>query len=361
MSVQTERRAPLGPDVTREFKIFGPYKKVWTIEEAVDKFLDLETPIYRNIAVRFPGNAQRQIQQDLQEGYAPCMVINHQSHYDGRAVQKTLESLLPVVNEALPEGERSRGCIAPIATSIGTGDQDALVQSFFSRLGQRMEAGGFYTVDFTREKDEKDYKLERSREMMEEFNAQMNGFLDAGLMLAVFPEATLKGGRLDPRGRPFGMQPFEEKTMQRMRRFIEGRGKPVSFIPIGVSGTYKVLSPDAGYRPPGSSIARAKLSLMTRGLVDFTGIAKATIGDPIRWDTMRQHMTQQGLKVTDTTVNAALGKYVSELVPLHERGVYAGPLPAVIQTLDATYKERRAEREIAAQHKANDPLRNETP
>lgn len=276
----------------------------------VKKMVALEERIYRAIDVSFEPQAMEEIMEDAQEGYFLAAYANHTSLYDGRPLGKAVKRTLQVANSVLPEGKQYQGFVVPVATSIKTGDQHPIIKKFSeSTIEGKIGEDGLLTVSYTRRKDQEKYRLPAN---LLEFIRKMKGFIQDRYGLVVFPEATVQGGRRNPRGGINGMQPFEEKTIETMAKLILNEGYTPSFIPIGIWGSHKVLSPDT-LRPTIPTIIQATLPSPQKGIV------KVRIGSPIRWD---DFMKINGTPANGESINDFFARELAPLVPKSARGVY---------------------------------------
>ena len=103
------------------------------------------------------------------------------------------------------------------------------------------------------------------------------------------------------------MQPFEEITLNTLIRVAQGEGYSAVLVPVGIYGSYRVLSPDT-YKPPTTTIARAMIPGMPRGLI------KVTIGSP--------YVIDQSEPIKGLNFNEQLARRLAKLLPSGARGMY---------------------------------------
>jgi hypothetical protein len=314
-----EQRAEKGLTQRKVTIQVGPVNIPFNEDSYVRWTDSLEDRIYKATSVSFLPGVRQQIAKTVKPGNIIIAYANHESHYDGRPLGKVTHQIMDLVNEVLPEEAKYKGFVLPKATSIDTGDQDSMLQKYSEEhIKEKMARDMLYTVDYTREKDQQQYGLSPN---MLTFTRKMKGYIKSGHGIAVFPESTVQGGRnmnrgkLDPRIKIYGMQPFEEKTMEVMTRLAMNEGLVPTFVPIGIYGTFRAYSPDT-LKTPTTTITRAILPFLPRGL------AKVTVGSPIRWAEMVEILNANQMPVNPTSINDFLGRHLAPLVPKPARGIY---------------------------------------
>ncbi len=313
MGVEAREGSLVGP-LNKVSVPFGPLRFNVGEDAFVSRMLELEDRIYQAIQVAFAHGARDEIVKTAQEGYFPIVYANHTSHYDGRPLAKTTKQIIDLINQVLPEERRFKGFVLPVATSIDSGDQSSALQKYFhDNVGVKLAQDMLFTTDYTREKDQKTYGLPSN---MLSFARTMKQYIRSRHGIAVFPEATVEGGR-SKKGwiGVNGMQEFEEKTIKTMAKLIIGEGLTPVFIPIGIYGSNRIFSPNT-LQPPNSTIIRALLPGLPRGLV------KTQVGIPIGWDDMITWLKVNNQEIDEHSINNALASKLATLLPGSAKGVF---------------------------------------
>ncbi|MDO8583086.1 MAG: hypothetical protein Q7R51_00975 [bacterium] len=242
---------------------------------------------------------------DKTKGFLPIIVSSHTSHLDGLPLSVVAKILTDMTN--LISGEhRLKGFTVPIAASMETGNQGSIVKKATEHIKKIMaQQYNLQTMPYVRAKDEKQYDIPRDRH---KFLRDLTEQVRNGYGLALFPEATMQGGRTKRRifGRTerFGMQEF--KYMEAIAAIAKRTGKEPLYIPIGIDGGFRLESPDNN-RP---TLAYLREIFLTQPAQ--TKLVNARVGLPI---------TQKEIGSAD--INDFLGKTVAGLLPEKARGVYA--------------------------------------
>jgi hypothetical protein len=296
---------------------------------------ELERRVYDSIHVDFVNGAGREIIQRVKRGKLLIAYADHESHYDGRALAKATHILMDSANSVLEPEDRYQGFVLPKATTIDTGHQDSTLQKYSEESMKRNMAQDDYVVteDYTREKDQKLHHLPSNKIA---FLRNMKKHIRSGFGIAVLPEATVQGGRNVNRGKikPWisinGMQPLEEPTMDLMVRLVRNEGYEPILVPIGIYNTFRIFSPDT-LRPPTSTILRAALPFLPKDLV------KIKVGLPMSINEIESSLESQGIPLNANSLNAFLGREVSNLIPGRARGLYRQNMETIIRVQQQAY------------------------
>lgn len=166
---------------------------------------------------------------------------NHQGHTDAFTAALAINTLRAISN---PEDPLSQKFAIIIASTIESGKQGRMIQRGFEVTRDNLFApNNIGTIPYTRKKDMEKYEIPSN---IREYTAALNAAIAEGTDLFVFPEASVQGGRTNPKtGKIYGIQPFLEETVvtsliNRARR--HGRG--ITLVPIGSHGPFHLLNPD---------------------------------------------------------------------------------------------------------------------
>lgn len=279
-------------------------------EMAMESILPRVDKITNATKISFPPQFQEHFLEAISEGYVPVLYSNHQSWYDGLPLARLTSRLLEISNAS---NRKINGFMLLVAASLPNGEQDPTLKRAYDFLTGKMEEGGITPLPYVRPKDEKKYGMTNNK--MAFMIKAMNGFKN-GMGMAMFAEGSVEGGRKNGTGGINGMRYFEEGTLEVINTLLKRLGKKALFVPIGLSGSYKVLSPDT--KRPTMAAIMAIYGLGNLKLVNMR------VGNPIGSDDLSYCEGSSG------QMNLVLAKEVAELLPEEERGVFRKrrlPLP----------------------------------
>jgi len=179
----------------------------------------------------------------INHGAVPIIISNHQSLIDGVAITKVIEKVISQVNS-----EKLNGFYLPYAVSINTGDQDPFVTQCFTSLAEKCREKQVFLIPVVRKKDKEKYGIDEHNPLY--INSQKSlkkiiSLTEDKYGLAIFPEGTTQGGRLNKLGRFFGLSSADPENAvdYLIPKFIK---KDIDFcvLPIGINGSCNLFSPD---------------------------------------------------------------------------------------------------------------------
>ena len=243
--------------------------------------------------------------RELSFNFRPVIVASHTSHMDGAPLASVVKTITDFNNLYSPKNPL-KGFFVPIASSMETGHQGNTVKEGLEKMKQIIES--YYhlgIVSYTRDKDQRNYGL--SKNTMR-YILELTKRIKAGQGLAVFPEATMQGGRVQEKtlfgkDKRFGMQEF--KNLQDIAEVIQRLGFQPLIIPVGINGGYQLENPDNN-RFTKEFLAEIFLTRPTT-----TNLINAKVGNPVTLNEIAQE-----------DINHFLGKMVARLLPQEARGVY---------------------------------------
>ncbi len=243
----------------------------------------------------------------INDNYVPVIYANHQSHADG----VVLTLLIERIRKNLPSG-RLNGFLCPVAASMASGDQNDRVQGGTFLFEPFFNMIGFIYVPIIREDDRRKYGMAGSNQ--EAIEKLIYAPRDK-YGLAVFPEGTVQGGRLQDDGKIYGMQKVEGGgILLRCVRFWQDQGKKIALLPVGIVNSYKTFDPD-NYDVPESLLSMLSGESKAEQMVD------AVVGDPL---TVEQINKDLGTEIDPKSQEHAdfLMKKIAALLPEEARGYY---------------------------------------
>jgi len=242
-----------------------------------------------------PGHVLNAVNSAIKEGKMPFLVANHQSLADGVALS-TLTSQLGI------------GFNVPVAASIDEGQQGILIQAVNEYVNPVLARRNLFTFPIVTDGD-----VEK-RGMAKRANGQglsqlLNTALE-GRGFAMFPEATVSGGRTNEHGGIYGlMVPPSPRTFTRWVEKFARHGKYPFVVPVGIDGSYKVFNPDTNTFP-------GKILPMLIGNKPIVKMGTVAVGGIIPFDDIG----------TGKETDDFFMEKISKLLPPSARGAY--PLPS---------------------------------
>jgi 1-acyl-sn-glycerol-3-phosphate acyltransferase len=131
--------------------------------------------------------------------------------------------------------------------------------------------------------------------------------------MAVLPEGSVEGGRIDDNGNRKGMQKFRAQTCASAILLSKKIRRPgVAFVPVGIEGGWKINNPHGKF----PTLEGWKAALLAKG-----DVCKITVGKPIRSDDadIVALIKERNWEELDNKIGSAVGRLIS----LNMRGVYA--------------------------------------
>lgn len=240
--------------------------------------------------LRDPNNVLGTLREVIQHGKMPMLVANHQSLSDGIP--------LSIVTSQLPTGFN-----LPIAASIDEGQQGSLVQSVNSRFAPILAQRNLFMVPVVTEGDVEKREMSKRPTGL----AKLLKTATTGRGFAMFPEATVEGGRTNSDGKINGLvKPTHPSVFTDwVERFANHGADPV-VSPVGIDGSYKV------FNPVDNSFSDEVLRMLI-GRQQPIKIASITLGPLIPYSEI-----EVGVHTDDFFMNR-----IASLLPPSARGAYS--------------------------------------
>lgn len=234
------------------------------------------------------------------------LIGNHQSHADPLFMARVIDKIIRNATDMVGH-KRIPGFVLPYATTVDTGHQGKTIQILSKEFKGLVHEHKLHPMSYTRKKDTANYGLPANHF---EFGRKFLPPIKAGYGVALFPEATIQGGRIT-NGKINGMQPFKQETLDPFLKFAQRTGRQLVIVPVGLHGGFRFENVNGKNRPTTQA---------TVGILTGFGLPKASIrvGEPITYEQIQQEMQQDNISFADT-----LGRKVARLVPPEARGVYA--------------------------------------
>lgn len=254
-----------------------------------------------------PSGLVEKYSQLVRDGSKPILCGDHESHSDGFALALAIENLQEI--------QPIKGFVLPVASSFVNGSQNKWLARAYSLTRGSLARRGLHTVPYTRDVDVKNYEaIKDSRELREWVR-----LVGEGYSFAILPEASVQGGRhatdnsIDDIN---GIKEIEDDNILSFYDLLTRHGRSAFFLPIGIHGTYRIMSPN-NYRPH-SSVYPTLLGLSSRK------IAEVSVGMPITVDNLGTDWRNN-----KRVFNRFIMGRVAQLIPEHARGIYRN-IPAEI-------------------------------
>jgi len=243
----------------------------------------------------------------INKGHAPVIYSNHQSHTDGVIIAILIESIRKKVDP-----NKLKGFLCPVAASMASGDQHDRVQGGTFLFEPIFNKLGFMYVPIIREDDRKKYGMEGSNRdaIIKLLHAPSDNY---GLI--VFPEGTVKGGRIANDNKIYGMQEVAGGgILLRCISFWQAQKKKSAMLPVGILNSYKTFDPD-DYDVPKSLLD------MIAGVGDVERVVDIEVGKPF---TDEEYVKELGSPLDPKSQNHIdlLMKKIAILLPDEAKGYY---------------------------------------
>jgi hypothetical protein len=243
----------------------------------------------------------------INSGLIPVIYANHQSFADEIVLSLVTREILKQT-----QLDKLRGFLLPVAASIGSGDQGQDILDLAEIFEHTYRERGFREVPIVRKEDVKKYSMKRAPNIQASSN--LTNAPNEGYGLAIFPEATMHGGRKDQDGRIFGLQKVVVINsflglVKEWRNEDRGTQRRESVIlPVGIDGSHRILDPQTGD-------IQQDASRMISGCDFPEPPVTISVGEPLtteNWETMGD-------------IHFFMGK-VAALLPPEARGYYASAI-----------------------------------
>lgn len=301
---------------------------LYTVERPIAKaveclFKKCSTPIESLFDINMNPLYLDEIVQQALDGASIIFVGNHQSSADiipmGIIVAKAINAI-----RQNPGQSNYPDVIVPIAASVLVGKQSVGITAAYGGMSAWLKDHAMRLIPVVTERDANIRGMEMGstignvREVME--------LIKTGTAVALFPEASVQGGRR--KSKPYqhernGIQPILKQTLL-SNSVLEMRsiGKKLLLVGIGFSGTYNIFDPDT-LHPTQTAILAFVHNF--RHPNSPTHVAKITVGKPIMADNLPLPELDVGYGKKNRTygdVHELVFRYISELIPFGERGVF---------------------------------------
>ncbi|MCL5970326.1 MAG: hypothetical protein M1450_02410 [Patescibacteria group bacterium] len=270
--------------------------------------------IMEPIQPEFPPFFRQALQKEAKDPNALFVLVSsHQNWADGLAMAKVTKPITSVINDVRDLEHKTPGFAVLIAKSMATGHQGAFIKEGLKRMQPILSRYNLETLLYTREKDTREYGLKPDRSELR----NLVDMIDQGYHIAVFPEASVEGGRKKKRANTVnGMQRFYGVDFEQLQRLAEKHDKRIVVILMGINGAFKIFSSHAKL-PTMESVGAIVFNRQVKDIVEV----KTELPFPL--EQAITEIRNQGQEVTSKTIGDNLGKRTSKLVPENIRGVYA--------------------------------------
>ena len=256
----------------------------------------------------------------IRDGYVPVLYANHQSHADKLVLSGITQSLAQ-----RDAHDRFAGFLVPVAATIESGEQGSYIQQLMSLFAPLYFDRGYGPdVSFITDSDR------QTRGVTGSNTASVKRLMDAPrdkYGLVMFPEATLKGGRTGDGGTVNGMQdvtPITGGGLIGYPRFWVNRGLGEAvFLPIGISGSYRMYPPDSDRNEISPRVIMGIL-----GDRPVEPMVTISAGNPFSYSDLRDEVREEPNNKQKKHIDLMMSK-VAELLPATERGNYRNYEPKI--------------------------------
>lgn len=278
------------------------------------RFLDSIHPVYA-------PDFEKIYREIIADGNKTPILLSgpHGAHTDGLGLAVVVHTLTLAANEAAGH-EILKGFILPIAESMRTGNQGAILKEATNDAERFLAEKRLSIPSYTRGKDRKEHGLVSNNIG---FMRALVADIQAGNGIAVFPEASVKSGRIKTKPfwdlllfKRYGMQEFTGVNFDAIKRCVRMAGKEPLYIPISVYGGFNVISPVTRF----PTIPFLVESLVTHPTE--TNLILVNVGLPLTDEEVAQELGENGKAKDPHAINHFLGRKVAALTPPHARGVY---------------------------------------
>lgn len=277
-----------------------------------------------NNPINRPPYYKSLIQSIMKDGeHWPLVLGTHKSHPAGFPAMEEAKNIRNIANEVLPPNQQIRKSLILVAYSIDKTQTEEVVEYF--KLVQptitKLDAEPFFVV-----RGAKDGKPKNLRELYE---ASMHLVENCQIPIAL-AEGSVDSGRQKPGGLPGeikGMIQLQAQSVSLLVHAIEAQGKKPLLFFIGNTGENHV------YDPIAERVTR-EANLRAFGL-RRDPIMSSVVDYPTAAEDIAKFLGVNG-KLPKGFLEQYCGERLAQLVPPHERGVYANPV-----LLDKVYVLRR--------------------
>jgi|GEM_PF-6278937 len=269
------------------------------------------------------------ISKQVARGALITMVFNHQSHADAIPISVLANTLTESINREINNDLHSRtdifpGFILPMAASVTSGDQSKVITDLFEKLEGWFSKHHIDFVPIVRRKDALQYGMNPYDGLHRLANIIKQCKANTGL--AIFPEGSVRGGRRIPNtNRRYGMIDVNEPTLlsQLTLRSIED-GKQMLILPVGFSGSYKILDPDKKI-PSQSMFTSMFYNWLFFRILPHRYLASVKVGEPFSSEELTVPKFFKSKIPIDIhiDINRQILRRVSRLIPINERGAFS--------------------------------------
>lgn len=241
--------------------------------------------------------------EHIADGAVPVIATNHISLFDGFVIAKlTQQAKL-----------RSQGAVMSfdlvIAQSLAAGKQGDETDAYFTAVKPFLREFGT-ELDLSIPTQNDIHYREVKREKRDYLGDYLEAAPQEGKGFAIFPEGTVKGGRINPKTQEVnGMRAVRsENDMTKFIDAVRAKGRDVVVLLGGIEGTDQMISPDHLF--PTDEIIRFIL-----GYTDYPATTS-----PMRVTVAAPYLRRAGGEATD---GKDIAQRIAQLLPPERRGVWA--------------------------------------
>lgn len=210
------------------------------LEISVDKTVDY---LFNSFYLNFDSKNLDLFANAINCNAIPIIVSNHQSLIDGIAITQIVDQ----INQRL-EPNKIKGFYLPYAISVATGDQNKIVAQYFSEIENRCQQKNLFLIPVVRKKDRERYNLDKNSSLYLNSQKSLRKILNLAkdnYGLAIFPEGSVQGGRIDKLGRFFGLFPSDvDNAIDSLIPHFIKTETDFCVLPVGINGSCRLFSPD---------------------------------------------------------------------------------------------------------------------
>jgi len=270
--------------------IAGPFIRHWT--ETVDKGTSIE------VASDFDDKFAEAVEND-------CLIVyeaNHASTYDAEA--------LALVNDATKEATNAQETLLPMAKSQITGDQGFWNFVQYKSTRKLLNKHHIRPIPTTTARDQGSRNMDANPK---EYASNMKNGTKNGTPIAVLPEASVEGGRINPdTGKLNGMIAFDPNVLRMNYLLARRQGRVLAIEPVSITNSNIVLDPNTKFPQ-----RKALLAGFHHGDPHIVSIY---IGAPIRSDReLAPYIKDHNWKGASDFIAREIARHL----PKDQRGVYA--------------------------------------
>jgi hypothetical protein len=311
-----------------------PFDASVKINKDLGMAVNLSEIIAKSLEIQFPPGFKEAYKEKVKDkNVMPLLLNSHQSHTDIISLMAETKILTAWTNEARNGGERFAGYDLLIASSLKEGLQGTFLKDGIGQVSDYLSQYSISTIEYMRTKDARLYN-ERliansgkgmSPEELEKFRDTTNCFgplhtlardIKKGKGIAMFPEATVQGGRLRTDGTIYGMQKLDCECVkfEKLAEIANNYDKKILFVFGATNGGYKIVSPDT-QKPTPEAYWIIETGKMPPELMQ----TKTSM--PIDWDEALHQIARNG-KIDAGRIEDFVGTEIAKLLPPEARGYY---------------------------------------